>query len=113
MGIYYKECFLEDIYHFEALDVWEKLKLKAHVELFYDYKNADYRNNIKVKFVADRNDVKILGVLSEDDSKSMLPFFKGGWNDVFCGQVCFVQDKKEEQRIKIVVYVKSKTAEQQ
>lgn len=27
MRIYYKECFIEDIYHFDALDVLEGLKI--------------------------------------------------------------------------------------
>lgn len=105
MRTYYKEFFLEDIYHFEALDVWKELKEMPRVELFYDKDDADYRKNIKVKLADNDSYSAILGVLSEDDSKSMLSFFKAGWNNVFSGQICFLEDKGEKQRIKIVVYI--------
>lgn len=108
MNTYYKECFLEDIYHFEALEVWKDLENKPEVQFFYDKDDVDYRKNIKVKLYKGRNADKVIGVLSEEDSKSMLPFFKGGWEIVFIGRVCFVGEKEEDQekqRIKVVIYI--------
>lgn len=112
MGTYYKECFLEDIYHFDALDVLKDLEPGKVVELDYDESNATYRNRILVRWSKNKESaetLKTLGVLSEEDSKSMLPFFKNDWGkEVFMGKICFVDKETEIQRIKIVVYIKKK-----
>lgn len=100
---YYKECFLEDIYHFEALDVWKELEPGDQVSLYFDKKDADCIQKIKVK-TCDSD--KVLGVLSEEDSKSMLPFYKCGWEQIFLGKIGFYDKKEENRRIKIVVYIK-------
>lgn len=120
MRIYYKECFIEDIYHFDALDVLEGLKIGDTVCLFYAdedscykdpfckdprYKEPRYKERIMVKTSGDEE--KILGALSIEDSKSMLPFLKNKWKDLFSGQVCFADKTKkgENNRIEIVIYI--------
>lgn len=120
MRIYYKECFIEDIYHFDALDVLEGLKIGDTVCLFYAdedpcykdpfckdprYKDPRYKERIMVKTSGDEE--KILGALSIEDSKSMLPFLKNKWKDLFSGQVCFADKTKkgENNRIEIVIYI--------
>ena len=87
MRIYYKECFIEDIYHFDALDVLEGLKIGDTVCLFYAdedpcYKDSfckdprckdpRYKERIMVK--TSGNEEKILGALSIEDSKSNMHF---------------------------------------
>ncbi len=115
MGIYYKECFLEDIYHFDALEVWNDLVPGASVKLSLDmggddkrgnYMRGDYTKNVKVEL--DKQGNKLLGVLSEEDSKSMLPFYKSGWYDLFSGRICFIDKENEKLRIKVVVYINLK-----
>lgn len=120
MRIYYKECFIEDIYHFDALDVLEGLKIGDTVCLFYAdedpcykgpfckdprCKDPHYKERIMVKTSGDAE--KILGALSIEDSKSMLPFLKNKWKDLFSGQVCFADKTKkgENNRIEIVIYI--------
>lgn len=121
MGTYYKECFLEDIYHFDALDVWDKLVPGASVKLSLDmggddkrgdYMRGDYTKNVKVELDKEGHENKLLGVLSEEDSKSMLPFIKSGWNDLFSGKICFIDKENEKLRIKVVVYINLKSENQ-
>lgn len=126
MRIYYKECFIEDIYHFDALDVLEGLKIGDTVCLFYAdedpcYKDSfckdprckdpRYKERIMVK--TSGNEEKILGALSIEDSKSMLPFLKNKWKELFSGQVCFADKTKkgENNRIEIVIYINEKESQ--
>lgn len=109
MNTYYKECFLEDIYHFEALDAWKELETGIHVILYLDENDTDCTQKIKVKLDKDEaKDCKVLGVLSEEDSKSMLPFYKSGWKNIFFGKIGLFD--KDGQRIKVVIYIRDKAA---
>ena len=108
MNRYFFECFVEQIYHFEALenDVWKKLKQDNNNVVFdllsvEEDKSGTYKNQVLVKF-----ENKKLGVLSIEDSNKMLPFLQEGWTELFSGKICSVHDKDDEnQRIKIVVYI--------
>lgn len=100
MNTYYKECFVEQVYHYEALKIWQDLKTGDNLHLIYDDKHGK---------VVVKKDISCLGVLGEDDSKSILPFLKAGWTDVFTAQLCFKSEKdSEDKRIKIVIYLVSK-----
>lgn len=100
MNRYFFECFVEQIYHFEALDNELLKKLEPGKDVEFGL-NDTYRNQVFVKF-----DNKILGVLSVEDSNKMLPFLHEGWAELFSGKICSVNDKNEEnKRIKIVVYI--------
>ena len=118
MNRYFFECFVEQIYHFEALDNELLKKLEPGKDVAFatlsDDKNDDdkdkedksdtYKNQVLVKF-----DNKISGVLSVEDSNKMLPFLQEGWAKLFSGKICSVNDKNEEnKRIKIVVYINKK-----
>lgn len=104
MNRYFFECFVEQIYHFEALDNELLKKLEPGKDVEFGL-NDTYRNQVFVKF-----DNKILGVLSVEDSNKMLPFLHKGWGaELFSGKICSVNDKNEEnKRIKIVVYINKK-----
>lgn len=104
MKTYYKECFLEQIYHFHALGVWDKLKTGACLTLLWDKTDVIYSKNIKVKTMFDT--YKTIGILSEEDSESMIPFLKSGWDHLFSAEICSKDDKQaEDKRIKIIVYI--------
>lgn len=112
MNRYFFECFVEQIYHFEALDNELLTKLEPGKDVAFvsklgdkDDKSDTYKNQVFVKF-----DNKILGVLSVEDSNKMLPFLHEGWGaELFSGKICSVYDKNEEnKRIKIVVYINKK-----
>lgn len=108
MNRYFFECFVEQIYHFEALDNELLKKLKPGKDVAFSSKLGDkddksdtYKNQVFVNF-----DNKILGVLSVEDSNKMLPFLHEGWAKLFSGKICSVYDKDDEnKRIKIVVYI--------
>lgn len=104
MNRYFFECFVEQIYHFEALDNELLKKLEPGKDVVFGL-NDTYRNQVLVKF-----ENKKLGVLSVEDSNKMLPFLHEGWGaELFSGKICSVNDKNEEnKRIKIVVYINKK-----
>lgn len=100
MSTYYKECFVEQVYHYDALQNWETLTPGDVVKFEYD----DSLNKVKVN-----KEAICIGVLSDDDSKSMLPFLKAGWENVFSGKFCLKSDADaEDKRIKIVIYIEPK-----
>ena len=118
MNRYFFECFVEQIYHFEALDNELLKKLEPGKDVVFvsklgdkdddgdkDDKSDTYKNQVFVKF-----DNKILGVLSVEDSNKMLSFLHEGWGaELFSGKICSVYDNNEEnKRIKIVVYINKK-----
>lgn len=109
MSTYYKECFVEQVYHYDALDekVWKKLVEGTNVFLTLD--EADTKVKVKFKLKIGQADKEgILGVLSAEDSESMLPFFKAKRNDVFSAKICLNSGiDSEEKRIKVVVFIKS------
>ena len=121
MNRYFFECFVEQIYHFEALDNELLKKLEPGKDVVFvsklrdkdddgdkDDKSDTYKNQVFVKF-----DNKILGVLSVEDSNKMLPFLHEGWAKLFSGKICSVYDKDDEnKRIKIVVYINKNTSVQ-
>ena len=99
MDTYYKECYVEQVYHYNALKIWQDLKTGDNLDLIYD------GNHGKVEV---KKEGCCLGVLSEDDSKYILPFLKAGWTDVFLAQLCFKsENNSEDKRIKIVIYLVS------
>ena len=52
---------------------------------------------------------KCCGIKGDEDSKSMLPFLKVGWNNLFSAKICLKNDvDSEDKRIKIVIYLVSK-----
>ncbi len=103
MSTYYKECFVEKIEHYDALEVWSKLETGTRVSLEYDKDESV----IKVKY--DKNDgAKSLGILGEDDAKNIMSILKEGWTDIFFGRILFIGNEKENGRIKIVIYVAPK-----
>ena len=116
MNRYFFECFVEQIYHFEALDNKLLKKLKPGKNVVFatvsddnndkdkEDKRGTYKNQVLVKF-----ENKKLGVLSVEDSNKMLPFLQEGWIKLFSGKICSVYDKDDEnKRIKIVVSLVSR-----
>lgn len=107
MNRYFFECFVEQIYHFEALDKKILAKLVPGEDVVFcllsveEDKSGTYRNQVLVKF-----ENKKLGVLSVEDSNKMLPFLQEGWLKLFSGKICSVYGQDDEnKRIKIVVYI--------
>lgn len=97
MSTYYKECFVEQVYHYDALQSWQDLKSGDRLIIEYD----SVHEKIKVK-----KDSLCLGELSEDDGQSILPFLKAGWTELFSAKLCLKSEiDSEGKRIKIIVYL--------
>lgn len=110
MGIYYKECLVEQLFHFGIIDnkIWKQMKSGKRVSLYL------YRDNNNVKdYEGFPKQIKVnfkgvtIGVLSEDDSKPMLLFFEKEWNKIFYANFCCLDKEQESPKIKIVIYILS------
>ncbi len=94
---YFKECYLEKIFHYDALEVWDELKIGQHLSLGFD------DNKVILKY----SNESILGELNTDDSKFIIDLVKQGWEEVFGVTISsIVEDASEDKRIKVVVYIK-------
>lgn len=94
---YFKECYLEKIFHYDALEVWDELKIGKHLSLGFD------DNKVILKY----SNESILGELNTDDSKFIIDLVKQGWEEVFGVTISsIVEDASEDKRIKVVIYIK-------
>ena len=93
---YFKECYLEKIYHYDALEVWDELKIGTQLSL---------EDNGEIIILKDSKD-HILGELNPDDSKFIIDLLKQGWNGV-CGATIsyLVENASENKSIKVVLYI--------
>lgn len=114
---FFKECFLQDVYHYEALEVWEELKIGLKLSLEKDedknkkvvlvYKKEDEKKDDDKK---ENNGKHIIGRLSDDDAKFIYDIIEAEHNDVFEGFVSFKSDETadENKRLKVVIKIKNK-----
>ena len=107
---FFKECFLQDIYHYEALEVWKELEIGNELSL-------DKDEDKKVVFLykkKENNGKHIIGRLSDDDAKFIYDIINAGYtgddDGVFLGIVSFKSDGTEDEnkRLKIVIKIKEK-----
>lgn len=108
---YLKECFVESIYHYDALSVWNKLKTHSenNCQLSFYYDPNKYKDN-KIKVELKEDDSKsptIIGELNVDDSKIIIDVVSQGYTDVFSAIIIQKKDDvtDENKKIKVVVYV--------
>lgn len=135
MSIFVKECSVINIYHRDALKVWDQINVGDGVRLVLSGAKISIEgyegNNDKVA-VGKLNTIKeqisdserpknidiIIGIkegdhfasigeLSEDDSKLIIDFLRQGWRESLSGRISSVQsgDKDENKRIKVVIYI--------
>ena len=99
---YLKECLLEKIYHFDALDKWAKIDVGKTLKL-NNKTNEDEKDEVRLTL-----DGYTIGCLSKDDGKDILPFLQQGWKDLFSATISFKKDDvdSENKRIKVVIYIK-------
>ena len=113
MDKFIKECYLQKTNQYNALCVWSKIK-KLGVELAISFDEKE--ENVIARLKSDLS--KIIGCISEEDSKSLRPYFEAGWNKydngtkkienpLFFGSVSRVDDKADEnKRLSICIFVK-------
>lgn len=105
MGMFFKECYIQKTNRFGALDVWDELGMGKTLSLKYDKKEE----NVEVLF-----EDKVLGVLSDEDAKSLITFFDAGWNNsegklaLFNGKISkFDRSADENKRLEVAIFVQS------
>lgn len=99
MDKFVKECFVKNVHHFQALDVWEKLHVGMELKLKYNEKHP--------KEVLVTLDECVIGNLSEDDSKLIIDILEYEYKGIFIAKVAYLDEKNEEnKRIKVVIYIK-------
>lgn len=104
-----KECFLQNIYHYEALEVWEKLKIGQILSLDKD------EDKKKVVIVYEDEQNKRIGSLSDDDAKFIYDIIEAGYTGdkgVFLGIVSFKSNETadENKRLKVIIKIKESEA---
>lgn len=133
LSIFVKECSVINIYHRDALKVWDQIKVGDGVRLVlsgakilpekeYKDKVDVYELNTIKEEIIDKEKPKTIdliigikegdhfvsiGELSEDDSKLIIDFLRQGWRESLSGRISSVQsgDKDENKRIKVVIYI--------
>lgn len=112
MGKFIKECYLQKTNQYDALCVWDKIKkLGVKFAITFD----DKEENVVARLNSDPS--KVIGVISEEDSKPLKPYLEAGWNEykrndnkiekpLFVGSVSRVDDKADEnKRLSICVFI--------
>ncbi|SEA55953.1 hypothetical protein SAMN05216462_1794 [Xylanibacter ruminicola] len=107
---FFKECYLQKTNQYDALSVWDQIKeLGVTLAISFDEKEK----NVIARLESDPS--KVIGVISEEDSKSLKPYLEAGWNvynnkkidkPLYIGKVSRVDDKADEnKRLSICVFI--------
>lgn len=104
MNKYFKECFVEQLYHFEALDCWNELKVSSSCTL--DVDKNEFKGQVLVKL---KKEEKCIGVLSKDDSVFLADVIGQGWNEAFEAVISQKEESaSENKKIKVVIRIREK-----
>lgn len=107
-----KECFLQKTNQFDALEFLPD-ELPLGKELFFGVDAKIDPTKIPIVVEKDQGeDAKIIGILSEEDSKDIKPYFYAGWaGDLFqCRISRYNADADENKRFSIAIHIKEKGA---
>lgn len=111
MDKFIKECYLQKTNQYDTLSVWDEIQeLGVELAISFDEKER----NVIARLESDPS--KVIGVISEEDSKSLKPYLEAGWNvynkeiiekPLYIGKVSRVDDKADEnKRLSICVFIK-------
>lgn len=100
---YLKECFICETNRFDALDegVWNNLVVSKEV-YFNDIKDDRVLVEVEINTMQ-----YIIGVLSKEDSESIIKYIKQGWGQIFHAVICRVDKNADEnKRLSIAISIK-------
>lgn len=99
---FFKECFIQNIYHHKALEVWGKLKVGEKLSL----KLSDDKDIVLL--YKKYGEQKVIGELSDDDAKFIKDILEAGYEDVFTGLISYMSPEMpdENKRLKVVIKIK-------
>lgn len=130
--IYLKECYVEKIFHYDALQIWKEIEENRKDSLLLGLSGIEYtldgeglRKEKEEKVTSDAKTVSVwfkyrdkekkaeivkqIGELSEDDSKIVVDFIRQGWAKAFSAYISyFKNDADEDKSMKIVIYIEEK-----
>ena len=99
--IYLKECYLTSIYHYNALEVWDEIKVCSEL----NFEEAD-ENDKRAKLSFNGT---VIGELTEEDSYIIVDVLKQNHTDVFIALVSYKSGDDgidEDKRLRVVIKVK-------
>lgn len=97
--IFLKECSVVDLLQNDAMTLWESLKINDAVKL----------NEVEEKRITVEKDETVLGLLSESDSTSLLPYISMGYSDIFQCNISYKSEQNSESlKLKITIKLKKK-----
>jgi len=105
--VFYKECFLLNIYHYEALKCLEKLKVGTDLMVSKPKETESFSNDVVIL----QYESQSIGELSKEDSKLILDFLNLGWNSndnnrLFSATICNINNEgNENTKIRVVVKI--------
>lgn len=118
MSIFVKECSVINIYHRDALKVWDQIKVGVNLTLKKHSLNGDSDGIVDAKVIdleyeynsGDGNKEKIkciIGELSETDSTFIVDILNMGWDKVFSAYISYKDDNNpsENNKLKVVIYI--------
>lgn len=96
-----KECNVENLLQYDALEVWNALKINSPVTL------TALDGDKRIAIMTEQN--KALGTLSENDSASMLLYVQMGYADIFSCKISYKSDQMSENlKLKVVIKIKKR-----
>lgn len=111
MSIFVKECSVINIYHRDALKVWDQIKVGDNLTLQKHSLNGKSKDIIDAK-VIDLEYKKgkktwIIGELSEVDSSFIVDIMNMSWKDVFSAHISYKDDNNpsENNKLKVVIHI--------
>lgn len=110
MDKFLKECFLQKTNQFNALEFLPD-KLSIGTELFLGVDATIDPMKIPVVVKKDKSEKpKIIGILSEEDSKDIKPYLEAKWtDDLFSCRISrYNADADENKRFSVVIHIKKK-----
>lgn len=107
--VFLKECYIQDTNQYEALDVWNELKISSSLCLTNEDEFGKISKNI---FLVFQNSGKCyhIGRLSDEDGKDLEKYIKTGWGDsLYDVRLSYKDESKEDEnkRMKVVIFIKS------
>ena len=125
--VFLKECQVQNSNQYDAFEVWDLLKEKPkhlflvckengqeprsmfkddELELFYEV-SEDEKNSLTLD-----KDKYCIGVLSSEDSESIIKYVEAGWEDLFDVVISKFDPKEDEsKRIKVAIFIKGPETE--
>lgn len=132
-NVFLKECQVQNSNHYDAFEVWNLLKEKPkhlflvckengqeprsmfkddELELFYKVSVDEKKLKNTDGTVKYKKDKYCIGVLSSEDSESIIKYVEAGWEDLFDVVISKFDPKEDEsKRIKVAIFIKGPETE--